>query len=71
MQFVFFILKTFNFFLWKTIDFVENLKIREIAGGGTGSCSLRHYNAMCTKIDMSFTPKGYTSEKRFRTKDRL
>ena len=71
MQFVFFILKIFNFFLWKTLDFVENLKITEIAGGGTGSCSLRHYDAMRTEIDMSFTPKGYTSEKRFRTKDRL
>ena len=36
---------------WKTIDFVKNLEMTQIVGG-EGSCSLRHYSAMSTKIDM-------------------
>ena len=56
MQFAFLYPKDIYFFFWKTIDSVENLEMTQIAGGG-GSCSLRHYDAMRTKIDMWFTPK--------------
>ena len=54
MQFAFVILKTFNFF-WKTIDFVKNLEMTQIAGGWRGgwrSRSLRHYDTLRTKTDM-------------------
>ena len=59
MQFAFFCnMKTLKFF-WKTISFVKNLEMTQIAGGGrkvggsgVGSCSLRHYDAVHTKIDM-------------------
>ena len=34
MQFAFFILKTFKYFFWKTIDFIKNLEMTQIAGGG-------------------------------------
>ena len=52
IQIAFFSLKTFIFFVsWKTIDFVENLEMTQIAGDG-GSCSLRRYDAVRRKIDM-------------------
>ena len=51
MQFSFFYSKDIGNFLWKTIDLVENLEMTQTAGGG-GSCSLGHYHAMRTKIDM-------------------
>ena len=52
IQIAFFFLKTFIFFVsWKTIDFVENLEMTQIAGDG-GSCSLRRYDAVRRKIDM-------------------
>ena len=38
-------------FLCKTIDFVKNLEMKQIEGGG-GSGSLCHYGAMIRKIDM-------------------
>ena len=34
MQFAFFYRKDIENFFWKTIDFVENLGITQIAGGG-------------------------------------
>ena len=53
IQFAFFI----NFFSRKTIDFVENLEWRRRQGVGRrgGLCSLRHYDAMRTKIDLWFS----------------
>ena len=51
MQFAVFYPKNILHFFWKTIDFVENLKMTQIAVGG-GSYSLRHYDALLTKIDM-------------------
>ena len=36
MQFAFFYLKNIQKVFWKTIDFVENLEIAQIAGGGGG-----------------------------------
>ena len=51
MQFAFLYPKDIQKNFWKTIDFVENLEMTQIAGGG-GSCSLRHYDTMRTKIDM-------------------
>ena len=41
----------------KNIDFVKNLEMTQIAGCG-GSCSLRHYDTVHTKIDMRLTPKS-------------
>ena len=40
----------------KNIKFFKNLEMTQIARGG-GSCSSRHYDAMCTKMDMQFTLK--------------
>ena len=34
MQFAFFYPKNIEIFLWKIIDFVENLEMTQIAGGG-------------------------------------
>ena len=48
-NFPFFILKTFKNSFWKTIDFVENLEITQIAGD---SCSLPHCDAIRTSVDM-------------------
>ena len=49
MQLTFFILKTFK----KTIDFAKNLEMMQIAGARReGACSLRYYDAVCTKFDM-------------------
>ena len=42
-------LKAFKKIFWKTIGFVKNQEITQMAGGG-GSYSLRHYDS--TKIDM-------------------
>ena len=42
-----------NFFL-ETINLVEGLEMTQIGGGvggGGGSCSLHHYDAMCKKRD--------------------
>ena len=55
MQFVFFYPKDIQTFFWKTINFVENLGMTRSRGRGGSSCSLRHYDAMGTKIDMGFT----------------
>ena len=49
--------KDIHNFFWKTVDFVENLEMMQIAleekeGGSEGSCSLHHYGAMRMKIDM-------------------
>ena len=54
MQFTFFYPKDLQFFFFveKTIDFVENLEMTQIAGGVGGSCSLRHCDVMRTEIDM-------------------
>ena len=56
MQFAFFYPKDIQNFSWKTLDFVKNLEMTQIAGGWWGgggeSCSLRHYDAMRTKIDI-------------------
>ena len=41
-------------YFWKTIVFVKNLEMTQIAV--EGSCSLRHYDAMRTKIDIWFAP---------------
>ena len=50
MQFAFFYPKDIHFFVClKTINFVENLEMTQIAGVG-GACSLRHYDAVHTKI---------------------
>ena len=53
------ILKTFKL-LFKNYWFCQNLEMKQIARGRgkkrRGSCSLCHYNAMRTKIDMWFTP---------------
>ena len=62
MQFAFFILKTLKNLLLsklKTIDFVENLEMTQVSGGGGrwGSFTLHNYDAMHTKTDMLFTPK--------------
>ena len=64
MQVAFFILKTFKNLLLsklKTIDFVENLEMTQVSGGGgggrRGSFTLHNYDAMHTKTDMLFTPK--------------
>ena len=51
MQFAFFYPKDIQKVFWKTIDFVENMEMTQIAGDG-GSCSLHHYDALHTKIDM-------------------
>ena len=56
MQFTSFYPKDIQNFFCKTIEFVENLETTLIAGCGGGSCSLHHYGAMHTKIDMCFTP---------------
>ena len=55
MQFAFFYTKDIQKIFWKTIDFVKNLEMTQIAWG-RGSCSLCHYDAVRTKIDMRFTP---------------
>ena len=36
------------------MDFIENLEMTHVLGGGGGrdSCSLRYYDALQTKIDM-------------------
>ena len=60
MQFAFLYPKDSQNIFWKTIDFVENLEVTQIAGGkeggggrrGGGSCSLRYYYPIRTKIDM-------------------
>ena len=52
MQFAFSYPKDIHIVFWKAIDFVENLEMTQIAGRRRGSCSLRHYDAMRTKIDM-------------------
>ena len=51
--------KDIHNFFWKTVDFVENLEMMQIAlegkergRGRGGSCSLHHYGAMRMKIDM-------------------
>ena len=36
MQFAFFYLKDIKVFLWKTVDFVKYLELRQIAGGREG-----------------------------------
>ena len=54
-QSAFFYLKEVEKFFWKTIDFIENLDMTQIAGG-EGTCSLRHYDAMRNKIDMWLSP---------------
>ena len=41
----------------KAIDFVKNLETTDKVRGG-GSCSLRHYDALRSGIDMWFTPKS-------------
>ena len=54
----FFYPKDVHFFL-KTINFAENLEMTHMAAGGRRgelTCSLRHYDAMRTKIDMRFKP---------------
>ena len=51
-QFTYFHSKNIQKVFWKSIDFVENLEI----AGGRGSCSLRHYDAVRTAINMWFTP---------------
>ena len=51
MQFAIFYPKDIQKFFCKTINFAENLKIKQKAGGG-GSYSLHHYTVMRTKIDM-------------------
>ena len=51
-QFTYFHSKNIQKVFWKSIDFVENLEI----AGGRGSCSLRHYDAVRTTINMWFTP---------------
>ena len=42
--------------------FVENLEMTHVVrgGGGKGSCCLRHYDALRTKIDMWLTPYDLT-----------
>ena len=52
MQFAFFYPKDVQKPFWKTIDFVKNLEMTQIAGGREGLRSLRHYDTMRTKIDM-------------------
>ena len=54
MQFAFFYPKNILKLFWKiSLVFAENLEMTQIAGGGgRGSSSLRHYDAMRTKIDM-------------------
>ena len=55
MQFAFFYPKNIFKLFWKiSLVFAENLEMTQIAGGGGGggSSSLRHYDAMRTKIDM-------------------
>ena len=42
---IFFILKTFKNLFWKTIDFVENLEMTQIAGGSKGK--RRHGHVLC------------------------
>ena len=63
MQFVF-SPKTFKKIFWKTIDFLKNLEMTQTTGGGE-SCSLHHYDAVRTKINMWFTIKttGFRSKK--------
>ena len=39
------------------MDFVENLEMTHIVGGGT-SHYLHHYDALHTKIDMLLTPNS-------------
>ena len=53
MQFAFFCPKNVQKIFWKTTDFVENLEMKQIAGGG-GSSSLRHHDTMRTKIEIWF-----------------
>ena len=56
-QFAFLYPKDIQKIFWKTINFAENLDMTKIAGGAEGgSCYLRHYDAMRTKIDVWFTP---------------
>ena len=52
MKFAFSYPKGIHKFYWKNIDFVKNLKMTQIAGGGGrwGSCYLRQYDPMRTKI---------------------
>ena len=56
MQFAFFYPKHIQKIFWKIIDFVGNLEMTQTAEEGWGEvglpCSLRHYEAMHTKIDM-------------------
>ena len=57
MPFTFLYSKDIQKYFWKTIDFVENLEMTEMAGGGESLWgSLRHYDAVRKKIDMRFTP---------------
>ena len=55
MQFAFFILNFFKNVFRKPLILSKIWKWRKWKGVG-GSYSLRHYDAMRTKIDMSFTP---------------
>ena len=66
-QFVFLYPKYIQKVFWKTIDFVKNLEMTQTAEGG-GSCSLRHYFAMHTKIDMRFPPNEPFRHNKYCTK---
>ena len=50
----------------KAIDFIGNLEMTQIAGGGgtggRGTIFSTSYDAMSTKIDMWFTPEKYDSD---------
>ena len=51
MQFTFVYPKKIQKIFWENYQFVENQEIKQIAWGG-GSCTLCHYDAVCTKIDV-------------------
>ena len=71
MQFIcLFYSKDFQIFIWKTIDFVENLEMTQKTGSG-GSYSLRHYDAIRSKVDMGFTPKTPNKTKFPNLRERL
>ena len=52
MQFAFFYPKDNQKNIRKTIDFVENQEMTQIAEGRVGSCSFCHYDSLRTKAHM-------------------
>ena len=52
MQFAFFYPQDNQIIFWKTIDFVKNLEMTQIAGERGESCFVGHYDVIRTKIDV-------------------